>query len=111
MNIGFWSCIVLAVIFGIIAMIFAMFKQRAVKLVSGFNSLSEKEQMLYDKAYISRDMRNQCFAYSTIMFIGALLSYFITPYMAIFALVIWLVVFFKEVHFDTHKAFKKYMLR
>lgn len=49
---------------------------------------------MYDKAYISRDMRNQCFTWFAIMFIGTILSYFVTAYMAIFAFVIWLVVFF-----------------
>lgn len=39
------------------------------------------------------------------------LSHFLTPYMAISAFIIWLVLFFKEVHFDTHKAFKKYLLK
>ena len=39
------------------------------------------------------------------------LSYFLTPYMAIPAFIIWLVLFFKEVHFDTHKAFEKYLLK
>ena len=27
------------------------------------------------------------------------------------AFIIWLVLFFKEVHFDTHKAFEKYLLK
>ena len=44
------------------------------------------------------------------MLVGAVLSYFLTPYMAIPAF-IWLVLFFKEVHFDTHKAFEKYLLK
>ena len=46
-----------------------------------------------------------------IMLVGAVLSYFLTPYMAIPAFIIWLVLFFKEVHFDTHKAFEKYLLK
>ena len=27
------------------------------------------------------------------------------------AFIIWLVLFFKDVHFDTHKAFEKYLLK
>ena len=91
MNIvGFWTCGVLVIPFGIIGILFAIFKEKAVKFVSGFNSLSKKEQALYDKAQISRDIRNQCFIWSVIMLIGAVLSYFITPYMAILAFIIWL---------------------
>lgn len=82
-----------------------------IEFVAGFNTLSEEEQDLYDKAYISRDIRNQCFTWSAIMLIGAVLSYFVTPYMAILAYIVWLVLFFKDVHWDNHKAFEKYLLK
>ena len=64
MNIGFGSCIILAILFVIIGVLFAIFKEKAAKFVSGFNSFSKEEQSLYDKAHISRDIRNQCFMYS-----------------------------------------------
>jgi hypothetical protein len=91
--------------------LFAVLKERGTKLVSGFNSLPKAEQALYDKARIALDMRNQCFVWSVIMLLGALLSYFVTAYMAIPAFVVWAVLFFKEVHFDVHKAFEKYLLK
>lgn len=111
MNIGFWSCIILVIPFLIIGVLFAIFKAKAAKFVSGFNSFSKEEQALYDKAHISRDIKNQCFTWAGIMLVGAVLSYFLTPYMAIPAFIIWLVLFFKEVHFDTHKSFEKYLLK
>lgn len=111
MNIGFGICGVLVIPFLIMGVLFAIFKEKATKFVSGFNSLSKEEQALYDKAYISRNMRNQCFTWTAIMFIGAVLSYFVTSYMAIPAVIIWLIVFFKEVHLDNHKAFEKYLLK
>lgn len=88
MNIGFWLCSILVVLFGIIGILFAIFKEKATKFVSGFNSLSKEEQALYDKAYISCDIRNQSFTWSVIMLIGAMLSYFVTPYIAISAFII-----------------------
>lgn len=111
MNLGFWMCGVLAIPFLIMGLLFAILKEKAAKFVSGFNSLTKEEQGVYDKAYISRDKRNQCFTWAVIMFIGAVLSYFVTSYMAIPAFIIWLIVFFKEVHLDVHKAFEKYLLR
>lgn len=111
MNIGSWLCGVLVIPFSVIGVLFAVFKEKAAKFVSGFNSLSKEEQALYDKAYVSRDIRNQFFLWAVIMLIGAVLSYFLTPYMAIPVFVIWLFLFFKNVHFDTHKAFKKYLLK
>lgn len=83
MNIGFWSCIILVIPFLIIGVLFAIFKEKAAKFVSGFNSFSKEEQALYDKAHISRDIRNQCFMWAIIMLAGALLSCFLTPYIAI----------------------------
>lgn len=109
--IGVLACGVLVIPFGIMGILFAIFKEKAAKFVTGFNSLSKEEQALYDKAYIARDIRNQCFIWSAIMLIGAILSYFVTPYMAILAFVIWLFLFFKDVHWDNHKAFEKYLLK
>ena len=111
MNIGFWLCGVLVIPFVIIGVLFAIFKEKAAKFVSGFNSLPKEEQALYDKAHISRDIKNQCFTWAGIMLIGAVLSYFLTSYMAIPAFIVWFILFFKEVHFDTHKAFEKYLLK
>ena len=111
MNIGFWSCIILVIPFLIIGVLFAIFKEKATKFVSGFNSFSKEEQAMYDKAQISRDIRNQCFIWTVIMLAGATLSCLLTPYMAIPTYIIWLVLFFREVHFDNHKAFEKYLLK
>ena len=41
MNIGFGSCIILAILFVIIGVLFAIFKEKAAKFVSGFNSFSK----------------------------------------------------------------------
>lgn len=109
MNAGFWLCGVLVVPFAILGVLFAIFKEKATKFVSGFNSFSKEEQALYDKAHISRDIRNQCFIWTAIMLTGAVLSYFISAYMAIPAYIIWLVLFFKNVHIDNRKAFEKYL--
>lgn len=111
MNIGFWLCGVLVVPFAVIGVLFAILKERAAKFVSGFNSLSKEEQALYDKARISRDIRSQCFTWTAIMLIGALLSYFLSPYMAVPTFIIWFVLFSKDIHFDNHKAFEEYLLK
>lgn len=111
MNFGFWSCIILVPGFLIIGILFAAFKDKAARFVSGFNSLSEKEQEAYDKAAISRDIRNSCFIWTAVMLIGALGSLILTPYFAIIAYVVWAILFFKDVHIDTHKAFDKYRIK
>src|SRR5699024_1337054 len=105
--VAFWSCAVLVIPFSITGILFGIFKEKATKFVAVFNTVSKEEHAIYDKAYISRDIRNQCFTWSAIMLIGAVLSYFVTLYMAILDYIVWLVLFFKDVHWDNHKAVEK----
>lgn len=108
MNIGFCTCTILALLFLILSIIFALLKEKGANYVSGFNTLNHPEK--YDKAYISRDMRNQCFIYFVILSIGAVLSNFISSYIAIPTYIIWAIIFFKSVHLDAEKAFEKYLI-
>ena len=101
MNVGFWLCIVLVPGFLLTGIVFAVLKERGAKFVSGFNTLPE--------AWIVKDIRNSSFIWSAIMLVGAILSYFFTSYMAVAAYIIWGIWFFKDVHWDAHKAFKKYL--
>ena len=110
MNIGAWMCGVLVIPFAAVGLLFGLFKEKATKFVAGFNSFSDEEQACYNRAAISKDIRNQCFLWSAVMLVGTLLSFFITPYMAVPTFVIWLVLFFKDAHIDPHKAFEKYLL-
>ena len=109
MNIGFCTCTILALLFLILSTIFALLKEKGANYVSGFNTLNHPEK--YDKAYISRDMRNQCFIYFVILSIGAVLSNFISSYIAIPTYIIWAIIFFKSVHLDAEKAFEKYLIK
>ena len=109
MNIGFMACIVLGILFLIIGIIFFLLKEKGAKYVSGFSTLNHPEK--YDKAYISLDMRNQCFTYALILFLGAILSYFISDYIAIPIYIIWGILFFKSVHLDAEKSLEKYLIK
>lgn len=110
MNIGTITCIVMAVMFLIFSIIFALLKEKGAILISGFNSLSKEKREKYDKLKMSKDMRNLNLAWSTLFIIGGILSHFASPYIAIIFFIIWLILFFREVHFDTEKAFGKYKL-
>ena len=108
MNIGFVVCIILAVLFLIVGILFFLLKEKGAYFVSGFRTLNHPEK--YDKAYISRDIRNQCFIYFVILSIGAILSYFLSVYIAIAAILVWLIVFFRNFNLDAEKAFEKYLI-
>ena len=47
MNIGFMACIVLAILFLIMGIIFFLLKEKGAKYVSGFSALNHPEK--YDK--------------------------------------------------------------
>ena len=105
MNVRFLTCGVLVILSVVISVLYAVSKEKAANFVSGFNSLPKEKQVVYDKAYMSRDTRNRCFVWVDVMFIGAVLSYILTPYMVILAFVLWMALLFKNVHFDADKAF------
>ncbi|MDZ5724282.1 MULTISPECIES: DUF3784 domain-containing protein [Acetobacterium] len=108
-NIFAISCFVLAIIFVLLAFIFALLKEKAAILISGFNTLPKELRHSYDTQRMSKDMRNQFALWALILFAGALLSHFISFYFALASLTLWLFLFFKDVHFDVDKAFNRYL--
>lgn len=108
MNIGFFACAISCMLFLLAALIFTVLKEKAAILISGFNMLPKQERALYDKEKMIWDQRNAFLIWASNMGLGAVLSYFISKYMAAAAFVIWLCVFLKDVHLDEEKAFGKY---
>lgn len=108
MNIGWIACSLLSMIFLLFGIIFAIFKEKSTIFISGFNAISKEERQFYDQRKMSRDLRNSFFIWVIILAIGAVLSYYISQNIAIIAIIVWLIVFFKDVHLDEKKAFEKY---
>lgn len=108
MNVWAIACLILSVPFGIMTVIFTLLKQKGAILISGFNTLPKEEREEYDKRKMSIDMRNSLYLWFGILLLGAVLAYFFSNYFAMIAIIIWIILFFKDVHFDTEKAFKKY---
>lgn len=91
MNIGFWTCIVLFPVFAVLAVVFGLLKENAVKLIAGFNYLSEEEQEKYDKGRIVKDNRNKFIMWSVIMLAGSAGSYILSLYAAGVAYIICII--------------------
>ena len=108
MNIGTNSCLFMAILFGFMAIVFALLKEKGAMLIGGFNTLPKEEREKYDKERMSCDQRNAFVVWMVVFVIGALVSYFVSTYAVIVASIIWLILFFKDFHFDTEKAFGKY---
>ena len=60
---------------------------------------------------MSKDMRDLFFICSLIFLLGAVLTYIWGKLWFWVSFVVWLVYFFKNVHFDDEKAFGKYRKR
>lgn len=110
MNIGLYACLLFTVIFGIMAAVFVLLKEKGAMLISGFNTLTEEKRDQYDKVRMCIDQRNSFLLWAVIMAAGALLSWMVSQYLAIAAFAVWLVFFFREVHPDAEKAFQKYKI-
>ena len=110
MNVVAISCALLASIFLILSVIFALLKEKGAILISGFNTLSKEERLKYNRLKMSKDMRNSFFLWFILFAAGGVLSYVVSTNFAVIAFILWLILFFKEVHFDTEKAFEEYKL-
>lgn len=108
--VGFYACIVMVPCFWLLALFFAVGRERAANWLSGFHGLSKEEKAKYDRARMARVERNACFLWGLIMLLGAGAALWITGWAALAAYGIWMVLFFRDVHLDTDRAFEKYKL-
>lgn len=88
-----------------------MLGEKATIIISGFNLKSKDEKKQYDTKRMIKDYRNSMLIWTLIFLVGAIGSYYINKYCSIVAFVIWLIIFFKDVHLDEEKAFGKYKIK
>jgi hypothetical protein len=110
MNTGVFICVLLGGLFAIFATLFALLKEKGAMLISGFIFLPKEERDKYDQARLCRNRRNAFFVWAVIFGIGAIASFFLTQYAAAVAFIVWLILFFKDFHLDSAKAFQKFKL-
>ncbi|MCI9269630.1 MAG: DUF3784 domain-containing protein [Dorea sp.] len=108
MKNGFIACGLSSVICFLVALLFTILKGKAAILISGFNTMPKEKRELYDKERMSKDQRNVFLLWALILGIGAVLSYFVSQYMAVGAFALFFIVFIKDIHLDEDKAFGKY---
>lgn len=112
MGIDAKICGVLSIIFLGMAILFGIMKGKAAILIAGFNTMPKEQRQQYDRERMSKDQRNIFLLWAVILGAGGVLSYlFSWKYGADIAMLIWLVVFFRDVHLDEEKAFGKYRLK
>ena len=104
-------CLGFVIFFTSIVGIFSILGKKGAILISGFNLKSKDEREEYDTERMSKDFRNSMLIWIVIFLIGAIGSYYISQYCSVIAFVIWLIIFFKDVHLDEEKAFGKYKIK
>ena len=108
MNVGTIGCLLLSGLFLLLALAFALGKEKAASWISGFNSMLKEEQEQYDRKRMSEDQRNSLLIWSCVFLVGAVFCAWISVWIVVPTIVLWLILFFKDVHMDEKKAFEKY---
>lgn len=113
MNTSAIICLLMAVTFLLLTLVFALLKEKGAMLISGFNTLPKGQREQYDSLRMSKDMRNTLLLWTLLFTAGGLLSYHLPVYktlILILVIITWLILLFREIHFDAEKAFGKYRL-
>lgn len=107
---GMIACFFFGIGFTILSIVFALLKEKATVLISGFNFFTKEKREQYNTKQMSKDTRNRFFVWAVLWFVGGLLSYFFNIYFIIVIFVIWFIFVVKEIRLDANKAFEKYKL-
>ncbi len=113
-EVGISLAIVLAAagaVFLVFAVIFAVRKEKACKLIGGFNYFTEEQQARYDKAAIARDYQKLFTLWTAGAFLFALLCLWLDWWAFGAAFILFLLSLGKDMHIYADKAFEKYKLQ
>ena len=110
---GIGLAIILAatgVLFLTFAVIFAVRKEKACRLIGGFNFFTEEQQARYDRAAIARDYQKLFTGWTAGAFLFALLCLWFSWWALGAAFVLFLFSIGKDMHIYADKAFEKYKI-
>ncbi len=111
---GIQLAIILAltgVLFGAFAVIFAVKKEKACKLIGGFNFFTEAQQAQYDKTAIAKDYQKLFTIWTIGAFVFALLCLWLDWWAFGAAFILFLFTLGKDMHIYAEKAFEKYKIK
>ena len=99
------------VLFLIFAVVFAVRKEKACRLIGGFNFFTEAQQARYDQAAIARDHQKLFTGWAVGAFLFAALCLWLSWWAMGAAFLLFLISIGKEMHLDAEKAFEKYKIK
>ena len=100
----------MGLIFMTLAVVFSVKKEKACKLVGGFNFLTEAQQARYDRARIARDYARLFKLLAIVVFAGGALCLLLGWWAFATAMASMLFLLFRDFHWDPEKAFAKYKI-
>ncbi len=100
----------MGLIFLVFAIVFAVRKEKACNLIGGFSFFTEAQQAQYDKARLARDYFKLFRTLTIVVFVGAALCLVLGWWAFAAAIVIMLILVFRDFHINPEKAFEKYKL-
>lgn len=100
----------LALMFLAIALIFQAKKEKACKLLGGFNFFTEAQQARYDRARMARDYKRFFYHLAAVMGAGAVLCLWLRYWAFGLAIAVMLVMTGRVFRIDPEKAFEKYLI-
>ena len=107
-----YSCMAVSAVFWVMAAVFAVLKGKAAILISGFNTMPKEQREKYDREQMRRYMLNTLALWADVSGAGGVLAYlFSSAGIAVISMIAVLILFFREVHLDEEKAFRKYKLK
>ena len=103
--------LLMAVLLYALFLVFAIKKEKAADLVSGFNSLTEAQKARYDKAAIARHYAAFMRLTAEFFLLGAALAHWLGFWAFVAAMAGLLGMCAKEMHVDWEKDFEKYRIK
>ena len=105
------ACLVLGVLFCLLAGGFALAGPGAARFVSGFSTLSPTQRSRYDTAAISRDYVRRFLGWGVLLLVGAGGSALWNGWAAALALIVWQLLFWRQVHWNPEEEFSDYLIK
>lgn len=101
-------CLLGTIIFGLLALVFAMIKEKGAKFSPEYKKIPKNEIKKYDIKKMSLDIRDEFINWAGILLIGTLLSYFIDDIYGIIAFCLLIIIFLVKFLSNSKNNLEKY---
>ena len=106
--ISVFLCMMMAALHVAHAVVFTILGEKCVWLIKSYRELPKEKRKCYDADLVVAGARNQLFLWALWFVAGAIVCFFVTPFLVIVFLGVWLAVFFSrrkfsEIRYEKYK--------